>query len=153
MSHRPATPLPFRPKRGIDQSVLEENRALIRAIYRRKLLTGSLSLGALTMLTGCDVTHRDSVQRVLKAVSQWNDRAQALMFRPNHLAPTFSPDRVVKPPRFNAYYDVEDLAPVDGNTWKLELAGRIADKRAWTLPQIHELPEQEIIVRHVCVEG
>ena len=66
------------------------------------------------MLTGCDVTHRDSVQRVLKAVSQWNDRAQALLFRPNHLAPTYSPDKVVKPPRFNAYYDVEDMAPVDG---------------------------------------
>ena len=40
MSHRPATPSPFRPKRGIDQSVLEENRALIQAINRRKLLRG-----------------------------------------------------------------------------------------------------------------
>jgi len=71
MSQRPPTPSPFRPERGIDQSVLEENRALIQAIDRRKLLRGSLSLGALTMLTGCDVTHRDSVQRVLKAVSPY----------------------------------------------------------------------------------
>jgi DMSO/TMAO reductase YedYZ molybdopterin-dependent catalytic subunit len=153
MSHRPATPSPFRPKRGIDQSVLEENRALIQAINRRKLLRGSLSLGALTMLTGCDVTHRDSVQRVLKAVSQWNDRAQAFLFRPNHLAPTFSPDKVVKPSRFNAYYDVEDLAPVKAEDWKLELAGLISDKRPWTIRQIYDLPEQEIIVRHICVEG
>ena len=29
----------------------------------------------------------------------------------------------MKPPRFNAYYDVEDVKPVDGASWKLELAG------------------------------
>ena len=66
-----------------------EPRSWSRAIDRRKVLRGGLSLGALTMLTGCDVTSRDSVQRVLKTVSQWNDRAQALLFRPNHLAPTY----------------------------------------------------------------
>jgi DMSO/TMAO reductase YedYZ molybdopterin-dependent catalytic subunit len=143
----------FRPKQGPDQSALAENRALIADIDRRKLLRGSISLGALTMLTGCDVTRRDSVQGVLKAVSQWNDRAQALLFRPNHLAPTYSPDKVVKPPRFNAYYDVEDVAPVNGDTWQLELAGRISDKRPWSLRQINDLPEQEIIIRHICVEG
>ena len=153
MSEPPRSPSPFRPARGVDQSVLAENRALIRAIDRRRILRGGVSLGALAMLTGCDVTRRDSVQRVLKAVSEWNDRAQALMFRPNHLAPTFSPDKVVKPPRFNAYYDVEDMVPVDGETWKLELAGLIGDKRSWTLRQIYDLPEQEIIVRHICVEG
>ena len=57
---------------------------------------------------------------------------QAAIFRPNHLAPTFSAAQVVKPPRFNAYYDIEDVKPVDGATWKLELAGRIDDKRPWT---------------------
>jgi DMSO/TMAO reductase YedYZ molybdopterin-dependent catalytic subunit len=153
MSLRPPSPSLFRPKRAIDQSAIEENRALIRTIDRRKILRGGLSLGALTMLTGCDVTRRNSVQRVLKTVSEWNDRAQALLFRPNHLAPTFRPDQVVKPPRFNAYYDVEDLAPVNGDTWKLELAGLISDKRPWTLRQIYDLPEQEIIIRHICVEG
>jgi DMSO/TMAO reductase YedYZ molybdopterin-dependent catalytic subunit len=153
MSLRPPTPSLFRPKRAIDQSVIEENRALIRTIDRRKILGGGLSLGALTMLTGCDVTRRNSVQRVLKTVSEWNDRAQALLFRPNHLAPSFRPDQVVKPPRFNAYYDVEDLAPVNGDTWKLELAGLISDKRPWTLRQIYDLPEREIIIRHICVEG
>jgi DMSO/TMAO reductase YedYZ molybdopterin-dependent catalytic subunit len=153
MSHRPPSPSLFRPKPAVEQSVLDENRALLRAIDRRKILRGSLSLGALTMLTGCDVTRRDSVQRVLKAVSEWNDRAQAALFRPNHLAPTFSPDKVVKPPRFNAYYDVEDVVPVDAGTWKLELAGLVGDKRPWSLQRIYELPEQEIIVRHICVEG
>src|SRR5262245_63754864 len=119
MSLRPPSPSLFRPKRAIDQSLLEENRALIQTIDRRKVLRGGLSLGALTMLTGCDVTHRDSVQRVLKGVSQWNDRAQALLFRPNHLAPTYSPDKVVTPPGLHAYYGVEDLAPARRQSWRL----------------------------------
>jgi DMSO/TMAO reductase YedYZ molybdopterin-dependent catalytic subunit len=143
----------FRPKELIDQSVLTENRALLNDINRRNVLRGAISLGALTLLTGCDVTEEEPVQKVLRAVSSWNDRVQATLFRPHHLAPTFSPAQVVKPPRFNAHYGVEDVMPVDGATWKLELAGRIEDKRPWTAQQIYELPEQEIIIRHVCVEG
>jgi DMSO/TMAO reductase YedYZ molybdopterin-dependent catalytic subunit len=153
MSLRTPSSSLFRPKRGIDQSVMEENKNLVATINRRNVLRGAVSLGALSMLTGCNVTGRDSVQSVLKAMSRWNDRAQAALFRPNHLAPTFARSQVVKPPRFNAYYDVEDVAPVDVANWKLELAGLIQDKRPWTLRQIYELPEQEIIVRHICVEG
>lgn len=149
---RPAKSL-LRPAKPIDQSVLKENRALVETINRRNVLGGALSLGALTMLSGCDVTESDSVQTVLRAVSYWNDRVQAAIFRPNHLAPTYSEAQVVKPPRFNAYYDVEDVKPVDGATWKLELAGLIADKRPWTAQQIYALPEQELIIRHICVEG
>ena len=143
----------FRPKHAIDQSVLEENKALVAEINRRKILTGAVSLGALSMLTGCDVTNRGAVQGALQAVSAMNDRVQALLFRPNHLAPTYPEAQVVKPPRFNAYYEIEDVKPVDGRGWKLELAGLIADKRPWTAEQIYALPEQEIIIRHICVEG
>lgn len=153
MSLRTPSSSIFRPRHGLDQSVLEDNKRLVETVNRRKVLRGAVSLGALSMLTGCDVTSNSSVQGVLKAMSQWNDRAQAAMFRPNHLAPTYAPSQVVKPPRFNAYYDAEDIAPVDATSWKLELSGLIEDKSPWTLRQIYELPEQEIIVRHICVEG
>jgi DMSO/TMAO reductase YedYZ molybdopterin-dependent catalytic subunit len=153
MSVRSPSPSQFRPREGIDQSVLEENKALLAEIDRRKVLRGSLSLGALTMLTGCSVTDRDAVQTVLQAVSSFNDKVQELIFRPNHLAPTFSEAEVVKPPRFNAYYEPEEVKPVNGATWKLELAGRIADKQSWNTQQFAELPEQEWIIRHICVEG
>ena len=153
MSLKPLSPSIFRPPGGVDPRVLSEHKALIRAIDRRKILRGTLSLGALTMLTGCNVTRTDAVQSVLKRMSQFNDKVQELMFRPNHLAPTFSEAQVVKPPRFNAYYDIEDIAPIDAATWKLELAGRIADKRPWNVRQIYDLPEQEWIIRHICVEG
>jgi DMSO/TMAO reductase YedYZ molybdopterin-dependent catalytic subunit len=147
------TPSIFRPSKPIDQRAMKENRTLVQDINRRGVLRGALSLGALTMLSGCDVTEDEPVQKVLRTVSAWNDRVQEAIFRPNHLAPTFSPSQVVKPPRFNAYYDIEDVKPVDGASWTLELAGRIADKRPWTAQQIYELPQQEIIIRHICVEG
>jgi DMSO/TMAO reductase YedYZ molybdopterin-dependent catalytic subunit len=153
MQFQTRTPSIFRPRQRIDQGVLRQSRALIDDINRRNVLRGAISLGALTLLTGCDVSEEKPVQQMLRAVSAWNDRVQAAIFRPNHLAPTFQPSQVVKPPRFNAYYDIEDVKPVDGATWKLELAGLIADKRPWTAQQIYQLPEQELIIRHICVEG
>jgi DMSO/TMAO reductase YedYZ molybdopterin-dependent catalytic subunit len=143
----------FRPKRGINQEVLKENRQLIEQIDRRNVLRGAVSLGALTFLTGCDVSENSQVQTVLRGVSAWNDKVQSVIFRPNHLAPTFSEAQVVKPPRFNAFYDIEDVKPVDGKTWKLELSGLIENKKPWTLQDIYALPEQELIIRHICVEG
>jgi DMSO/TMAO reductase YedYZ molybdopterin-dependent catalytic subunit len=153
MIMRIRTPSLFRPQSAIDRAALKESHALVTDFNRRGVLRGALTLGALTLLTGCDVSENDSVQGALRAVSSWNDGVQAAIFRPDHLAPTFSLSQVVKPPRFNAYYDIEDVKPVDGATWKLELAGLIADKRPWTLPQIYQLPEQELIIRHICVEG
>ena len=150
---RAPSPSIFRPKQKIDRSVLAENRALIEKIDRRGVLRGALSLGALSLLTGCTVTDTPTMQGFLRGVSSWNDRVQGLLFRPNHLAPTFSAAQVVKPPRFNAHYEIEDVKPVDGATWKLELAGLIGDKRPWTAAQINALPQQEWIVRHICVEG
>jgi DMSO/TMAO reductase YedYZ molybdopterin-dependent catalytic subunit len=122
-------------------------------VDRRSLIRGAASLGTLGLLTGCDVSEEPPVQSWLRTVSAWNDGVQEAIFRPHHLAPTFAPSQVVKPPRFNAYYDIEDVKPVDGATWKLELAGRIDNKQTWTAQQIYQLPEQEIIIRHICVEG
>src|SRR6516225_9422253 len=153
MPNRSPSPSVFRPANGVDQSVLAENRALIADIDRRNLLRGGVSLGALSLLTGCDVNDTSAVRAMLLAVSAWNDRVQELIFRPNHLAPTFSEAQVLKPPRFNAYYPLESVKSVDATTWKLELSGRIADKRAWRAQQFDELPQQELIVRHICVEG
>ena len=54
-----------------------ESKALLRAsaqvrqIERRLLLRQGLSLGALTLLTGCDVTDTSAVQSVLNGISAW----------------------------------------------------------------------------------
>jgi DMSO/TMAO reductase YedYZ molybdopterin-dependent catalytic subunit len=147
---RPRTLSRFRPK---DQSALAENRKLVADVNRRRLLRGTLSLGALSLLTGCTVSDSDSVQGALRAVSSLNDGVQQLLFDPNRLAATYPVDQVVKPPRYNAHFDVEDLQPIDIATWKLEFAGLVAHKTPLTLDQVFAFPEQEIIIKHICVEG
>jgi DMSO/TMAO reductase YedYZ molybdopterin-dependent catalytic subunit len=153
MPVRSPSPSLHRPPGGVEQSIRDESRALLAEIDRRKLLRGAASLGALSLLTGCDVTGTSPMQSILQAVSTFNDSVQGLIFRPNHLVPTYTPADVVKPPRFNAYYDITEVKPVAAATWKLELAGRIDDKRPWTVERFRELPEQELIIRHICVEG
>jgi DMSO/TMAO reductase YedYZ molybdopterin-dependent catalytic subunit len=153
MSKRRPSISRFRPQILPDRSILTEHRAVIQDINRRQLLRGVLSLGGLSMLTGCTVSDRSSVQRVLRSVSSFNDRVQGWLFDPNKLAPTYAASQVVKPPRFNAYYEVEDVKPIDISGWKLELAGLIKDKRPWSLEQIYALQEREEIIKHICVEG
>lgn len=153
MPVRSPSPSIFRPKNGVDRTVMEENKQLIADINRRKILRGTLSLGALTMLTGCSVSDTSPMQAFLRAISAFNDKFQEALFRPDHLAPTYREDQVSIPPRFNAYYEIEDVKPVDGKNWKLELAGLIQDKKAWTADELNKLPETEIIIRHICVEG
>ena len=143
----------MRPRGGIDQAALLDNRKLVDTIERRGFLRGAVSLGALTMLTGCDVTDHNSVEGVLKAMSSWNDRVQAVLFDPNRLAPTFDISEVVDPPRFNAFYTVEEIKPVDLAGWTLDPVGLVTEKKRWTLTELHELPQQDMIIRHICVEG
>ena len=144
---------PFRPAVVPDRALLDGHRTLVGSLERRGLLRGGLSLGALTMLTGCDLTSSKSVEAALLAISGLNDDVQALLFDPTKLAPTYPVSMVLKPPKFNAYYDVDKVKPVDGATWKLELGGLIADKTPWNVGQIAALPENEMVIRHVCVEG
>lgn len=143
----------FRPKGGVDPRALDRWKPIVDEVNRRNLLRGTFSVGALSMLTGCSVSDTSPMKSFMSAVSSFNDAFQQLMFRPGHLAPTYREDQVVKPPRFNAYYDIEDVKPVDASTWKLEIAGLADNKSPWTAEQIGRLPEQEIIVRHICVEG
>ena len=119
------------PLRAPTRASWSRNRALLERIDRRKLLRGSLSLGALSLLAGCDISNREEVQGVLYGPSPTSTTA----CRPHcstrsGLAPTYSRDLVVKPPRFNAYYEIDEVKPVDLSTWKLELSGLVKEQAA-----------------------
>jgi len=122
-------------------------------LQRRKLLGQGLSLGALTLLTGCDISDDDTVQRVLAGVSRWNDRVQAALFGGTRLAPEFPEAMAVKDFRYNAWYGPEKAPVIDPEAYRLQLAGLIADRKPWTVPQLHALPQVSQVTRHVCVEG
>jgi DMSO/TMAO reductase YedYZ molybdopterin-dependent catalytic subunit len=120
---------------------------------RRRLLGGGLSLGALTLLTGCDISDDDTVQRVLAGFSRWNDLMQAALFGGTKLAPELPEAMAVKDFRYNAWYGPEKAPVVDPGTYRLQLAGLIADRKPWSVEQLHALPQVSQVTRHVCVEG
>ena len=122
-------------------------------LQRRLLLRSGLSLGALTLLTGCDLTDGDAVDKVLWAMSRFNDRVQALLFDSNRLAPTYPVSAITDPFPFNAFYPEDSAPEVDGDTWKLEVSGLVTEKAPWTLAQLRALPQQSQVTRHICIEG
>lgn len=140
----------MKPRDKID---LRDFRPQLERLERRLFLKQGLSLGALTMLSGCTLKDDDAVDRLLFAMSRFNDRVQAALFDPGKLAPTYSAAEVTTPFPFNAFYE-EALAPViDGDAYRLELSGLIADKRPWSLRDLQALPQETQITRLVCVEG
>ncbi|STZ75238.1 Uncharacterised protein [Klebsiella pneumoniae subsp. ozaenae] len=47
---------------------------------RRRLLRQGLTLGGIMMLTGCDISDNDDVEKVLSRMSRLNDRVQGFLF-------------------------------------------------------------------------
>src|SRR5579862_917041 len=104
---------------GVDQQLLVKDAAkAMPEMSRRRFIAGGASLGALTLLTGCDVSDGFSAEEMLKKVSKFNDAVQAAIFNPHALAPTFPESAITKPFPFNAYYDLDEAPEIDGKDWK-----------------------------------
>ena len=137
----------------MDKSFQLHRSPAVANLERRLFLKRGLSLGALAMLAGCDITDQEGVQRVLMAMSRWNDEAQQWLFNPNRLAPEFPESRITKPFPFNAYYAEDEVVEVEGDSYKLELAGMVREKKPWTLAELNALPQVAQVTRHICIEG
>ena len=139
---------------GMRESLKSQSRPRIESIERRLFLRQGLSLGALAMLSGCNVTDAESVQKVLSAMSRWNDRAQGWIFDPARLAPEFPESAITMPFPFNAFYSMDEVPTVDAAGYQLELSGLVREKKPWTLPELYALqPQVSQVTRHICVEG
>jgi len=132
---------------------LKDHKSDLINVERRLLLRGGLSLGAVSLLSGCSISDNEGVERALGAISRFNDRVQAALFSGIKLAPTYTAAEITPDFPFNAYYPESKVRVIDGATWKLALAGRIADKTPWTLDALRALPPESQITRHICVEG
>src|SRR6516164_4890873 len=138
---------------GVDKRLLIKDAIkTMPDLTRRRFIAGGASLGALSLLTGCDVLDSDSADEMLRRVSKFKDAVQAWMFNANAMAPTFPESAITKPFPFNEYYDIDDAPEVDGKTWKLEVRGLVDNTKSWTLDELYQLPQVKQITRHICVE-
>ncbi|MGO4393161.1 molybdopterin-binding protein [Variovorax sp. M-6] len=138
-------------------AVLAEARKLVgRRIAqpaRRAFLQRSLTLGGLSLLGGCSISDNATVEAALARISRFNDAAQAWLFDPNRLAPTYPESMITRPFPFNAYYGEDEVREVDEAGYRLEVTGLVADKRRWTLADLRAMPQRDQVTRHICVEG
>ena len=135
------------------EALIKEALTRLDQPSRRLFLKRGLSVGGLALLTGCTIVDEDSAERALMHVSRLNDRAQAWLFDPKQLAPTYPDSMITRPFPFNAYYGESQVRVVDGDSFRLEVTGRVADKHAWTLAELRALPRSQQVTRHICVEG
>ena len=120
---------------------------------RRRFLKQGLTLGGLVMLTGCDISDSQQVETTLGSISRFNDRVQARLFNSNDLAPVYPESMMTRPFPFNAFYSEDEAPDINGDDYRLEIAGLVADKRPWTLPQLYQMAQVSQVTRHICVEG
>jgi DMSO/TMAO reductase YedYZ molybdopterin-dependent catalytic subunit len=147
-------PRPRKSIPGVDpKQLIGDAGKLLPVPSRRLFLRGVVSVGALAALTGCDIIDGPTAENSLRVISNFNDWVQARLFNRHTLAPTFPESDVMRPFRFNAYYDEDDAPEVDGDTYKLEIGGLVDNKKPWVLPELYKLPEVSQVTRLVCVEG
>jgi DMSO/TMAO reductase YedYZ molybdopterin-dependent catalytic subunit len=139
---------------GVDSRLLIKDAVkLMPDSARRNFLRGAASLGALTLLTGCDIIDTDAAEGVLRKISEFNDGAQAALFSRTKLAPTYPESAITKPFPFNAYYPESDAPEVDAATFQLEVGGLIDNKEPWSLKRLYALQQESQVTRLICVEG
>jgi DMSO/TMAO reductase YedYZ molybdopterin-dependent catalytic subunit len=129
------------------------HRRGLKHASRRLFLRGTLSIGTLSLLTGCNLEDDDAVDRVLSAMSRWNDTVQAALFSRTRMAPTYTEADITNPFPFNAYYPLDQVRHVDGASWRLAVSGLVAERHPWTLDDLAALPQTSQITRHICIEG
>ncbi len=131
--------------------ILREAEKLIDP-SRRKFGKQMLSLGALTMMTGCSLSDNASVEHMLMTLSRFNDKVQAWLFDPNKMAPVYPESMMTRPFPYNAFYG-EDKIPHIPDSYMLKLSGMIENTQPVALASLRAMPQVSQVTRHICVEG
>ena len=140
---------------GVDAGLLIKDAAkLLPDPSRRLFLRNAASLGALALLTGCDIVDGPSAEKALRNVSEFNDWVQARLFNPNRLAPDLSRERDHAP------VPVQRLLSRSGSARCRRGALSGSSSMAWSTTssrgrwtQLYALPQETQITRLICVEG
>src|SRR5471030_1678928 len=106
--------------------VQEAQKQIIRhldAPSRRRFLQQGLTLGGMAMLTGCDISDNDSVEKALVNISGFNDRVQGWLFGSTRLAPVYAESMITRPFPFNAFYAEDEAPEANANVYPRKTPG------------------------------
>jgi DMSO/TMAO reductase YedYZ molybdopterin-dependent catalytic subunit len=135
----------------IDQEKLEKRN--FECLQRRGFLRSACMLGALSTLQACELTTSDAPSRILRGLARFNDDLQAWLFKSSRLAPEYPDSMMTHPFPFNAYYDRSKVPIVDSLSYRLEVLGRVRNRKPWTLAELSSLPQVSQTTRHIAAEG
>ncbi len=125
----------------------------------RRLVLGGLAAAAASLVAGCDrlsstpafVGLLDSAERLNSGLQRTlsGRKAMAQEFAEAELSPTFPGSGTTNP----VDADYQRLAASGFADWRLEIAGRVAKPRKYSLGELRSLPSRTQITRHDCVDG
>jgi DMSO/TMAO reductase YedYZ molybdopterin-dependent catalytic subunit len=116
----------------------------VKTLGRRELVVSAVSL------VGCSVERPR--EGFLGAMDGFNERAQALLFDPAHLARTEPISELTADDHFPAY-KIGAEYPAPPASFSLEVGGAVERPRHFSLEELERLPRSDLRVRHHCVEG
>ncbi|OAI41869.1 hypothetical protein AYO40_02155 [Planctomycetaceae bacterium SCGC AG-212-D15] len=126
----------------------------LRRMTRRSFLTGAaagaVGLGAWGWLT--TAAQEDGIPWPLRRALRFNQGLAESLAPPTRLAPTFPAASVQGSPRTNGLVGLEEKVKTAG--WKVRVEHE--DRRPaemLPLPDIHDLPRQDLVAQMKCVEG
>ncbi len=136
-----------------ETSIIKDARRELAQPMRRLFAKRALTLGGLSLLSGCTLSDDSTIEAMLRRVSRLNDTVQGWIFDPRKMAPTYPESMITRPFPFNAFYDIDEVPQVDPGDYRLKVSGLASGKRVWTLPELYALPQTSQVTRHICIEG
>ena len=144
-----------KPIPGVDPKLLVKDAAkLLPDPTRRLFLRGGLSLGALTLLTGCDIVDGVSAESVLRKISDVQRRRAGLAVQSQPAGADLSRERhQAAVPRSTPIIPRATSPRSTARTTSSRSAGWSRTRRPGRSNELNALPQETQITRLICVEG
>ena len=140
---------------GVDKTLLVRDAVkTMPDLTRRRFISGGASLGALTLLTGCDVVGQFFGRRDAEAGLEIQRRRAGVDVQSQCDGADLSGKRRSQS-RFRS-------TPITTSTTRRrstarpgssKCSGLVENKKPWTLEELYKLPQVKQVTRHICVEG
>src|ERR1035437_5635225 len=108
----------FRRRLALDgDAVVKEALRRLEQPSRRLFLQRSLTLGGLSLLTGCAIVDEDSVANARMNGARFKHKGQGWVLDSNQLAPPYPESMITRPFPFNASYGEDEVREVDAASY------------------------------------